>query len=66
MDFDGKAEPGGEFADEELVGVGFLGAQVMVHMKDGDVVVGEAVKDVEKGDRIGTGGDGNAYVVMSR
>jgi hypothetical protein len=66
MDLNGKAELRGEFADEKFVSVGFVAAQVMVHMKDGDLVFGKAVKDVQEGDRISTGGDGNAHTVMSR
>jgi hypothetical protein len=66
MDFDGQSELRRQFTHEDFVGVGFGGAEVMVHVEDGDLVAGKAVKDVEEGDRIGTGGDANAHAVISR
>jgi hypothetical protein len=69
LDRERQAEFRGESADEGFIGVGFGGAEVMVDVKDVQVAAKHAaqfMEDVEKGDGIGTAGNGYAKGLPSR
>ncbi len=63
LDGDGEAERGGESADEGFIGIGGGAAEVVVDVEDMEVtgeLAAELMEEMEKGDGIGPGGDGDA------
>ncbi len=63
LDGDGKAERGGESADEGFIGIGGGAAEVVVDVEDVEVtgeVAAELMEEVEENDGIGARGDGDA------